>query len=446
MNAGRRALAAIVLFSGLLGGATGAGATVEKTTFKNGLTVLTRELRHNDVIAVEVLLRMGPLYETDAEAGISSLTMNLLEKGTASLSAPEIAERIESVGARLSVSVNADYGVITLLATREGLDAGLEILFDVLKNAAFPEKAVEQEKDRQIQAIHARRDQPLSSTFDLFQETLYDKHPYHKPRLGYEETVNNLSRDRILGFYRRVFVPRNMIFSVAGNFEKKDMIKKIRTGFSRLSPGEVPAAGGSGFSPAGGKKEAFRQRRTADAWLVLGCAVPGINGNDGPILKILDAVLGGSMNSRLFVELRGKKGLAYQVGSLFLDREGSGIFTAYLGTRPGQVEQCRQGILDEFARLQNEKIDAEELRRSRTFLKGSFIMSQETNAGQAGILGRCEIAGLGFDYAEKYPGLIDAVTAEDMQAAAKKYLNGFALAAVVPETPTENENKGEKSE
>ena len=200
---------------------------IKCTVLKNGLKILTKASKANDIVAVGALLRMGTRYETDEQAGLSDLTQHLLLKGTETRTAEDLAMEMDSVGIRLSASAGPDYGAVALLATSEHLDKGLELLFDVLKHAHFPEDKVAQEKEMALRRIKARRDHLLSHAMDLLAETYYRSHPYHKPTSGYPETIERFGRTEIADFYRTRYVPNNIIFSAVGNFDEQAFIEHV---------------------------------------------------------------------------------------------------------------------------------------------------------------------------------------------------------------------------
>lgn len=414
-----------------------AGASVEKTVLDHGLTILTKESTANDIVAVEVLLCMGVRYETEEQAGLSDLIQHLLLKGTTTRTAEQLATGIEAIGARLAASAGRDYGTVSLLCTRDRLDQGLALLFDVLQNATFPEPEIIREKDLTLRRIKAREDQHLSHTLDLLVETHYGVHPYHKPVLGYPHTVERFDRPLITMFRDAYFVPNNMIFSAVGHFESRALIEQIGSHFGSVPARPLPLLKEENLSDRAKSKDLFKKRDIQGAWIGIGYSAPTVTDVDYPAMEVLESITGGSMNSRLFIELREKRSLAYQVGSIYSARPGPSLYAAYIGTRSDQFEQARDGILVEMERLCAEPVTEEELLLAKTYLKGTFIMGQERNISQAGLLARCELMGLGYDFVDRYPALIDKVTEADVLGVARKHLREpYALSAVLPEVPS----------
>ena len=406
---------------------------VKKTVLENDLVVLTKPSKANDIVAVEVLLRMGPLYERDDEAGLSDITQRLLLKGTESRTAEELAEDIESLGAKLSSGASREYGYISLMSTKERWREALDILFDVLLHPTFPESEVEQEKKLTLKRIKARRDHLLTRAVDLLREAFYRPHPHHKPVLGYPETVSEFSRDQVVEWYRRFHLPNNMVLAAVGNFAEGEFLKAVQDALGFLSEGPLPKPIAGEVPDRTEPQEVFERRESQAVWMAMGYPAPPVTDREYAAMEVLDAILGGAMDSRLFVSVRDTKGLAYQVGSSYIAMRGPSLFLVYLGTRPDQYEEARAVALKEMERIAGEPVSDEELRAAKTYLKGTFLMSQERNVDQALLLARYELMGLGYNFVEKYPELIEAVTREDVQGVALKYLSGpYVLGAVVP--------------
>lgn len=406
---------------------------LRKVTLENGLVVLTKSSEANDIVAVEVLLRMGPLYEKDDEAGLSEVTQRLLLKGTESRTAEELAEEIESLGAKLSSGAFREYGYISLLATKDRWNEALELLFDVMLHPAFPEDEVENEKQMALKRIKARRDRLLTRAMDLMREAFYGPHPYHKPVFGYPETVSKFSREEVVGWYRKFYIPNNMVIAAVGNFPSEKFLEEVEDNLADLPEGPLPEHAPGQVPRLEQSLETLEPRESMTVWAAFGYPAPPVSARDFAALEVLDAVLGGAMDSRLFASVRDGKGLAYQIGSSYVAMEGPSLFLIYLGTRPEQFEEAKEVVLEEVGRMAEEPVQEEELEAAKTYIKGTFLMSQERNVDQASLLARYELAGLGYRFVEVYPELIDAVTAEDVLRAARTYLSGpYVLGAVVP--------------
>lgn len=412
--------------------------TVEKRILPSGLTLLTKPSQANDIVSVTVMLGIGSIRETDAQAGLSSLTQALLLKGTTSRTAEQIAVEMESTGARVSAYAARDYGAAFLISTSDGLAESLPIFFDVLQNPSFPSDEVAHEIAQTLQKIRAKEDQFIQKAMELLTEAYYGAHPYHKPLLGYPGTVSTFTREAIVEFFRTYYRPNNTILSAVGNFDRAWLVDQVEAHPGSATPAPLPQADGASVTPPSERRQRIEPRESRAVWLAVGYGGPSITDADYPAMEVLDAILGGSMSCRLFTELRDRRGLAYQVGSNYVARPGPSAFVAYIGAGPDQFEVARDGILDELRKVCSEPVTDEELRISKTYIKGTFVMGQERNSNQAALLARYESVGLGHDYVHRYPDLIDKVTADDVLRVARTYLSGaYALGAVVPKEKAE---------
>ncbi len=414
--------------------------SVKKTRLDNGLVILTKPLTTNNIVSVAVSLRMGSLYETDEQAGLYTLMQNTVTKGTKSRTSDQIAEELESMGTRISSSADREFGAVSIQSTSENLYLSMETLYDILHNATFPQDAVDLQKNLQIRGIRSRRDQPLYRAIELMVEAEYGSHPFHKPTMGYPETVEKLSRDDLIRAYAATYIPNNMVITAVGNFDEARFIDDISRTLGGLEAGKpltrVPGDIPDHSSPVHNTE----RRETAASWFALGWISPSFTDPDYYAMEVLDAITGGSMNSRLFVAIREQRGLAYQVSSFVNARVETGIYAAYIGTKPETYEEARKVLLDEIFRMKREKAGEEEIAHAKSYLRGMYIMSLESNAGQAGRYGQYETLGLGYDFGDRYVPGIERVTADDIVRVAEKYLtDGYSLGGVLAQPARESE-------
>lgn len=406
--------------------------TVKKARLDNGLVILTKPLTTNDIVSVVVSLRMGSLYESDGKAGLYTLLQNTVTRGTKTRTSEMIAEELERMGTRISVSADREYGTITIQSTAESLYRSMDVLGDIIRNATFPEDAVALQKTLQIRGIMARRDQPLYRAIELMAEEEYGAHPFHKPAMGYPETVDALTREDIVNAYASAYVANNMVITAVGNFEEKRFVGTVTRMLGDLPAGaSLPPVRGA-IADHGSPSSRTEARDTAASWFALGWIAPALDDSDFHAMEVLDAVTGGSMNSRLFVAIREQRGLAYQVSSSLNARKESGIYFAYIGTKPETCDEARAVLLDEIFRMKREKVSDEELTLAKSYLRGMYIMSLESNSGQAARYGQYETLGLGWDFGDRYLPGIERVTADDIIRVAGKYLtSGYSLGGVL---------------
>ncbi len=414
--------AAVVLAASIMFITHAEAQTVKRTSLPNGLVIITQPSTANAIVSVVVSCRMGSLYETDSQAGLATLMQDTILKGTETRTSEEIALELEKMGTRISSGADREYGTVSFKSTAESLYPSLDILFDIVRNASFPEDAVDLQKQLQMQDITIRNDQPLYRAVDLMVEAHYGDHPFHKPRLGYPETVAALGRDDLAGAYRRTYVPNNMVVTAAGNFDRDQFVAYVTNALGGMTRSAAPSPIIADIPSPDAPVEKTEYRETAASWFALGWPSASYTDPDYYNMEVLDAITGGSMNSRLFVAIREKRGLAYQVASFVNPRINSGLYAAYIGTRPESYEEARNVLVSEVRRMGEESATPEEIRNAKNFLKGMHIMSRESNDGQAAEYGHFEVLGLGYDFADKYGEGIDAVSDADILAAGGKYL------------------------
>jgi len=421
---------------GLAASAVKPSAGVQKTVLDNGLTILVKPSDANEIVSVQLLLGMGPKFETDAQAGISKLLQQSLVKGTGTRTAEQIANEVESVGGRVNSGSTKEVGFVSFTCTKEALPVVQEVFFDVVLDPSLPEAEVEKERSIILQNIKQRKDQLLGSTIDLAQEVFYGAHPFHKPSEGYEETVGGFTREQVRAAYERFYVPRNMVICAVGNFNAKKFVKDVERKFKDLKDGAKPAADLPPFSLAEPRQQ-LRHKKSASAWLVIAFPAPGMSQEDYFPARVLDSILGGSMHSRLFTELRDKQGLGYQVGSFFAGYSADAFMGTYIGTRPDQYETARDGILAEVEKVRNQEVTDEELKDTKTYLRGSFIIDLESNESQSYNFAYYECLGVGYAFTDRFLDGIGAVEKADMLRLAKERFGTYGLASTLPEATTE---------
>ena len=421
------------------GGVAGVKLTsAKRVVLDNGLILILLENHDLPVFALQTFCRASQLFESEDHAGLASLVGQLLEDGTADAdgksrrTAEDIAAAIENVGGRLSTSaIGVDASVVA-----KDQDLALDLAFDILQHAAFPEAWLEQRRQTTLAGIATKKDNPRELARDAYAETVYGRHPLHRPANGYEDTVKSITRDDCLAHFRKYFVPNNTTVAIVGDFDSakveariRELTKSWKVGlldFPEFAPAVKPAAGGSKGVPLPNAKQVN---------VFIGHL--GIRRDDPDYftLQVMDNVLGtgSGFTDRMSRTIRDEKGLVYAVSANISYSAGiePGTFRAFFATTPAKYATAKSMVLAEIDRIRTEAVPAEELEAAKAYLTGSFALEMETNAQLADMLITVERNGLGFDYPEKYADRIRAVTAGQVLAAAKKHLDPKALWMVV---------------
>jgi len=375
-------------------------------------------------VALGLWVRTGSRDETPAQAGVSHFLEHLLFKGTSRFSAIEISERFDGLGA----AVNAATGKETTHLHARFLDEHSEEVFDLLAEMllapTYPE--VDSEREVVLEEIAMYEDEPQDRVHDILAGAVFGEHPLGRRVLGEAEVIAAIPVPEIAAYHGDRYTGANIVVGAAGHVDHE----RIVTLAERLVS---PDPGGSADGNAGRAEEAARLRfygkDTEQYHICFGA--PGLTRDDERryALAVLDSILGGTSSSRLFREVREKRGLAYAVGSYNEQYTDSGMVAAYVGTREENVEQVCSIIGTELRRLGEEPVSAEELKRAKESVKGRLVLSSESTAARMSRISRATLFGLPIDSLDEMLAKVDAVTVEDLTALATELYGPERLSA-----------------
>lgn len=411
-----------------------ASDVVEKV-LPNGLTVLVCERHNTSTVAIELSVLAGSRFDQEETAGLAALTGRLLTEGTSTRSSEEIALMIESAGGSLISGAGTEGSMVSASTLAKDFDLGLDLCADVLTQPAFDEARVALERERTISEIRSSRDRPRTVLDWRFNELIYKGHPLHFPSVGYEDRVAGISREQIRNFHERFYFPGNCYLAVVGDFESAEVLKKIE---DRLGGWNQPMLKLPTLPPIERQTmpcEDFVEMPKEQVNIYVGhLGIVRLN-PDYYALNVMDVILGSApgFTSRVPKRLRDEQGLAYSTFANITSSAGldPGRFVAYIGTSPENRQRAIDGILGEIRLLVEKGVTEAELRDARQYLTGSFVFHFQTNAQVTHFMVLAKRYGIGFDYAEKFPVLINAVSLEDVARVAKQYLHPEASTVVV---------------
>jgi predicted Zn-dependent peptidase len=386
--------------------------TARLTTLGSGVRVVTEAMPSVRSIALGFWIRTGSRDEGDEQAGISHFLEHLLFKGTDRFSSREIDEAFDAMGAE----VNAGTGKETTSVYSRFLDGHLERAFDVLQDMvlrpAYPD--IDSERQVVIEEIAMYEDEPQDKVHDVLAGAIFGDHPLGRPIIGRAEVVSSVPVPEIAAWHDGRYVPKNVVVAAAGNVEHDAIVELVGSAF-----GEAPASPAGPTSPNGATPSVrFLKKDTEQYHLCLGG--PGIPRGDERrfALRVLDTILGGSTSSRLFQEVREKRGLAYAVYSYASHYADTGQVALYVGTRPDNVAQAMDVIGAELRRLQEDGVSEEELERARENVKGRTVLSMESTLTRMNRLGSSLLMGVPLLTVDEVLAAFDAVTLEDVMTLA----------------------------
>jgi predicted Zn-dependent peptidase len=394
------------------------------TTLDSGARVVTEAMPSVRSIALGFWVRAGSRDEDHGHAGISHFLEHLLFKGTDRFSSREIDEAFDAMGAE----VNAGTGKETTSVYSRFLDNHLERAFDVLQDMvlrpAYPD--IDSERQVVIEEIAMYEDEPQDKVHDVLAGAIFGDHPLGRPIIGRAEVVSSVPVPEIASWHDGRYTPGNMVLAAAGNLEHERVVELAERAFGDTAG---PAAGELASPSANGQTLRFHEKETEQYHLCLGG--PGIpRGDDRRFaLRVLDTILGGSTSSRLFQEVREKRGLAYAVYSYASHYADTGQVALYVGTRPDNVAEALEVIGTELRRLHEDGVTEEELERARDNVKGRTVLSMESTLTRMNRLGSSLLMGVPLLTVDELLAAFDAVTLDDVNTIAQEFWRPERMAA-----------------
>ena len=407
---------------------------LHRSVLANGITLIVVENQAADIISGRFLLKnAGTIAETSAQAGLAHLVSAVITKGTDNLSALEIAEQIESIGAGLGTDASTDYFSLSLKTVSADFPPLLKLLAEIMRSPTFPESEVELERKLTLQAIRSQQEQPFNVAFNQLRQQMYPQHPYGISVLGTEASVKSLTRDDLTNYHQTYFRPDNLVISLSGRITPAQAKKSIAAVFGDWQPPDLALPQSSVHPPTFNPARQEIIRDTQQSIVMLGYLGTKVNLTDYPVLKLIATYLGNGLSSRLFVELREKRGLAYDVSAFFPTRLDTAPFITYMGTAPTNTEIAVAGLSTEVKRLTQETLSDTEIQIAKNKLLGQYALGKQTNGEIAQTYGWYETIGLGVEFDLAFQAQIQPITGTQIRAIAQKYLSQPYISIVKPQ-------------
>ncbi len=402
---------------------------VRREVLPNGLVVVTEQMLHIRSISVGIWIKTGSRHEDPDFNGISHFVEHMVFKGTTSRSAEDIARQVDSIGGNMDAFTAKECICFDIKVLDEHLPIALELLSDIVLNPVFDAKDIQRERGVILEEIKMDEDNPDYLVHEIFTQNFWRDHPLGKPILGTKETVKRFEQALLSDYWKRFFIPNNMIVAAAGNVDHESFVAQVAKKFSGLPSGV------NGFHQAPPKVSAriiLRNKKALEqVQICVGVPSYPISHQNRYTSYILNTVLGGGMSSRLFQNIRERQGLAYAIYSELNPYRDTGCLSVYAGTGRESAAKVVDSIVSEFRQLKQNPVAAEELQRTKDQLKGSLMLSLESSTSRMSNLARQEM------YFDRFIGLdetiehIQAVSAEELTVLAREFFAPQSIAVTV---------------
>jgi zinc protease len=408
----------------------GKEVVTERAVLPNGLVIIACQNPYTEITATNVLVGNRIQWENEGTNGVGDLVQELIDKGSGGKSAEAVAQSLAGIGARLKTTdltwmdfddyyFSKDYAYLRLETLNDFDEHGWDLLAEIMLHPSFPPGEIEKAKANALSLISRDEVRTNKAAKALWFKTAFPRNNYRFPIYGTSQSIKGLTREDILSYYRKAYVPNNLVIAVVSDRSPKNVIGSLTKRFSGMAKGEEkPAA----YVPEIPPQAAVKVTQFVDkdqAYLLLGNLLPGIRSEDVPAIEVMNEIL----SSRLGLSLREKEGLAYSVGSGVDFSKDVGWFYAAIGTRNENLDRAAAGLLEQFRLIREKPVTEEELQTSINSYWGHWLRYHQTAVNQAHYLTLYEFLGVGYGFDLAYPDKLRKVTAADVQRTAQQYLS-----------------------
>ncbi len=422
----------IILFGGLLMATVAmAKITPKITKLDNGLEVWVVERKVLPFAVFKLVIPAGSVFDPESKAGLAYLTSQMISEGAGNMTAVEISDKFEFMGADFGVDCNKDYVTVSLKVTKGYMDEALKLFATVVTEPTFPAKEFVRVKNEVVGEILKDQEDPGIVAAQEFDELVYGKeHPYHRPVKGYIDTVRSISLDEVKEFYKVHYLPEGSILVVVGDVDYEPLIKELNSLFKDWvgKAPSYPKVETPKFHP--GKKVVPKD--VVQANIVIGHIGVKRSNPDFIKLYVANQILGGGgLTSRLFEKIREEKGYSYSVYSMFLPTLYTGTFRIVLQTKNASADEAIKDVISEVKEFVEKGPTEKELEDAKRYLTGSFPLKIDTNEEIASYLAFAAFHKLGPDYLNRFTDMVNEVTLDDVKRVAKEYIHPDKFTIVV---------------
>jgi len=413
-----------------------------KKVLKNNLRVLLVPQKEAKAITILVMSKIGSKYEEKDTAGISHFLEHMLFKGTKKRKTPiEIVETLDEIGGIYNAFTGDEYTGYWAKVDSSHFDIALDWISDIYLNSIISKKEVEKERGVILEEFNMYLDNPMFYISEIWKKTLYGNQPAGRDTIGTKETIKAITRNQINDYMKNHYTGENTIVCVAGGISEKEVLKKIESKFKGIKKGKLSTK----EKVKENQKEPkvlVHEKKTGQTQVAIGFRGPSILHEDRFKLELLAIILGGSMSSRMFVEIREKQGLAYSIKTIYDTDTDTGSLITFCGLDNKKIQQGIKSILNEYKKVVNKLISEKEVKKAKNYIKGKTVLSLESSDAKANFYTRQEILKGEILETKDVFKIIDKITAKELKETAQKYFinENLNLAIIGPYKKEEFKN------
>ena len=412
---------------------------VTRDTLDNGMTVILMEYKRVPLVFFRMVVRGGSVLDPSGLAGVAGVATSVMREGTETRGATDISDAIDFVGGSLSVAAGADYCAANAEVLKKDASTGLALFADVILHPTFPEEEIERERKQRLANLAALKEDPSSVASIVFKRDVYGTHPYGRQMFGTVASLNTITREDLIAFYNKVFVPNNATVVVVGDFVVPEMMEMIKSAFSEWKRGDVPSIDVQLPARLEGRKIVLVNKPDASqTQMVFGNIGIDIKNPDYLPIQVANTIFGGGFTSRLVDELRVKRSLTYGVYSGFSSSLYGGMYSIATFTKNSTINETIDVVLGQLKDYRAKDASVAELQKSENYIAGSFARSLQTPDALAARLTDIELYGFPRDYLETYIEKLKQVSLKDVRRVVEKYflLDDLLMVFVAPAQET----------
>lgn len=402
----------------------------KKVILENGISAVLETAEETRSVCIGIWVKVGSRNETIKKNGISHFLEHMFFKGTAKRTARDIAVEIDSLGGELNAFTSRESTAFYIKVLDEHIEKGIELLTDIFLNSIFPEDEIEKEKGVIFEEIKLTADTPEDYIHDLFNKNIWGNSSMGQPILGSKETIPSFTKKELLNFVKNHYGPNNIVIACSGNFKEEHMIGRLNLTIGKLKRDSIPR---EESCPEFKCRLNIITKKLSEVHLCLGVKGLPYGSEDRYSMHLLNTILGSGISSRLFQEIREKRGLAYSIGSFNVSYFDTGVWTAYAGTDKKKVNEVINIIIDQMRELSGS-VTADELQRSKNQLKGNIVLALESTNSKMVNIARQEMYYGRYFSPEDIIKAVESVTLEKLKELSHRLLknNSFAMTVYGP--------------